>query len=271
MHIVHSNSFCKILIHSLPQVSPKGFPERFLKEIRIGPQAHTHIIRRLQQDALEHAFKASQAASAPASAPLSLSEIIQTEKAETAEIMNEVFGTPSDPQALRPIHSESYKSLQDIPSDLLGELGQPLYVMKRSRTNPDQPKQLYGYLFPRLNLESPASPRWKFPQSAAVWVPVNMEPLNAEELAALHLPSAALEPEPQPEPEPSGGGLLDELWDEPAPERQEEPDPFANFSSQSEDYDAWVMQLNTNQPVADDQPVQDDAPGPAKRARPAQA
>ena len=47
--------------------------------------------------------------------------------------------------------------------------------------------------------------------------------------------------------------------------QEEEQDPFANFASQTEDYDAWLMQINAAEPDGCDEQ------GLAKRARTAEA
>lgn len=213
--------------------------------------------------------------------------------AQYRELMAEVFGTPDDPQAQRQIKGKVYNTLTDIPAEILGDLGEPIYLMRGSPRNPEQEPSLVAYVYPRLHLEAPAPDTWKDPEFAAVMVPVRRELLQNALLpgAAIVMPSTAKEVQPAeppldppaPPPAPSldfpsaaldppddGGlrrfpehGLLDE-FDPDKPQDEDEADPFANFADQPVDYDAWLMQINSAG-------ADDHERGPAKRARLAQA
>lgn len=270
----------KNLTLSRPQVSPEGFPERYLREIAIGPQAHPEILRKLKQRAVEFASR-----------PVAAQADVRT---ETQQIIAEAFGARDPTQLDRRIYGQIYDRLGDIPAEILGDLGEPLYLKKRASQDPTQPRELAAYVFPRLHPEQPAPATWSDPQHSVIVVPVRkdlfasiLEALPAlapglvpaadpappqapappaPDAPALDFPSAALDP-------PDAGslpyfteqGLLPEFNPE-EPPREEEPDPFANFSSQPEDYDAWLMQVSSAAP--DD--IDDDEQGPAKRARTAE-
>jgi hypothetical protein len=77
----------------------------------------------------------------------------------------------------------------------------------------------------------------------------------------MDFPLAALAPQ-DAAPNFEERGLLSDFESDLSHE-EEEPDPFANFSSQPEDYDAWLMQINSGAAAA----AANDEQGPAKRAR----
>jgi hypothetical protein len=223
------------------------------------------------------------------------------------QIMAEAFGaTEQQPRANHRIYGNIYDRLGDIPPEILGDLGQPLYLKKGTPNDPSQPRQLAAYVFPRLNPEQPAPATWGDPEHTVVVVPVRKDLLAgsvfslparapasapAQEPAPVPAPAPAQDPAQEPAPAqdppsmdfPSAAldnpdacnlpffpeqGLLQDFGQEEDAPQEEDQDPFANFASQPEDYDAWLMQINAAEPDGGDR---DDEQGPAKRARTAEA
>lgn len=217
-------------------------------------------------------------------------------RAQQQQIIEEAFGAPNEPGGKRNIYGKIYNSLGDIPAEILGDLGKPLYLERGSVKDPSRPRELAAYVFPRLNPTQPAPATWIDPRHNVVVVPVRTDLLERAQLlsedtapapASVAAPVPALAPAPVPAPAPAPApapdlaamdfplaalappddvpnfeerGLLSDFESDLSHE-EEEPDPFANFSSQPEDYEAWLMQINSGAAAANDEQ------GPAKRAR----